>query len=265
MNAPTASNARRSRLVGRGRPPRRVLVALVVLAGLVVLLVIADRVAERVAARATAEQLRTSQHLAADPDVRFTGFPFLTQALRGRLDEVDLTASDVATPVVPLARLQTRLHGVRAGLGAALAGRLQSVPVDSADASASVRYADLNPLVATRLSGTAVGSSLRDPVLADRNGQLAVTAQAAVLGASVPVEVDCDVTVDDTGIAVVPRRARLPLLGDQALPLAVSTQAAVRVPTQGLPFGFHVRGVTVGPDELEVSGDSAGFVATSPG
>ena len=247
----------------RRRVPRWVR-ALLVLVALLVVLVIADRIADRVAARATATQLRESQHLAQDPDVDFVGFPFLTQALRGRFDEVDLDAADIPTPVLPLARAGVRLYGVHAGVADALDGQLQTVPVDRADATVLLRYTDLDPLLAARLAAApGVLSSLRDPVLGSRGGQLAVTARAQVLGQTLPVEVDATVPVDATGISVLPQRVKLPLLGDQALPAALSDQLAVRVPTRQLPFGVRVRDVDITPDGLQISGDSSGFVVTT--
>ena len=254
---PEAGRARR-------RVPRLVWFLLVV-ALLVVALVIADRVAERLATQATAQQLRMSQHLPQDPEVSFGGFSFLFQAVRGRFDEVDVAAADIPTPVVPVARASVRLFGVQAGLRDALDGQLTTVPVARAEGSVSLRYVDLDPLVASRLTEFGVLSSLRDPVLSERDGRLAVTATVDVFGRPVPVEVDCGVATDAAGVSVVPQRARLPLLGDQALPAEIGARLAVRIPTQDLPFGLRVSSVAVTPDTLEVSGDSTGFVLGGAG
>ena len=63
-------------------------VAAVVLLLLVVTGVVVDRVAVGFAEREVAEQLAAQEALSGEPDVDVRGFPFLTQALAGRYEEV---------------------------------------------------------------------------------------------------------------------------------------------------------------------------------
>lgn len=233
---------------------------LVVLAVLGAILVGADRIAEFAAARAVAHQLRSSEHLARDPQVHFAGFPFLTQALRGRFSEVDLTATDVQTPAVPVARVSVRLLGVHASVARALAGRLRSVPVDSVSGTGLLRYADLASLLSRTLAGVVPDGVTGGVTLRDAGGRLAVSGRASIGGSTVPVEVDCTVAVVGSVIRVVPQLAVLPVLGSQTLPASVQQQLAVTIPADRLPFGVRVRSVAVRPEGLVVHGTSTGFV-----
>jgi hypothetical protein len=67
----------------------------VVLVGLLLLLIIADRVGVGIAENRAAALLQNSQKLRYEPQVDITGFPFLTQVAGKELDEVDVTAKDV--------------------------------------------------------------------------------------------------------------------------------------------------------------------------
>ena len=52
---------------------------------LVVLLVVADRLAARVAGQVVADRIKASQHLTTTPKVSVKGFPFLTQLWRATM------------------------------------------------------------------------------------------------------------------------------------------------------------------------------------
>lgn len=237
---------------------RRLLIGL---AGLLVVLVAVDRISELVAARAVARHVRASEHLGRDPAVSFAGFPFLTQALRGRFSEVHLTATDIRSQGISLARVNARLRGVHAGVGEALGGRLTSVSIDDTAGSVLIRYQDLGQLLTSTLNGVVPVGTIAAVTLRDVGGRLAVSGQAQVGGQDVPVEVDCDVSVRGSTIRVTPRLARLSLLGDQTLPSADQDQLAVTIPADQLPFGIHIRTVAVLSDGIRVDGDSASLAA----
>jgi len=67
---------------------RALLVVVLLLVGLAV---VADRVAVGVAETRVGEQLAAEGGLAGTPEVDITGFPFLTQAIGGRYDEVRIS------------------------------------------------------------------------------------------------------------------------------------------------------------------------------
>jgi hypothetical protein len=113
-----------------------------VLAGL---LVAADRIAVAYAESRAADRIQSSQGLTGKPSVSIKGFPFLTQVIGRKLDEVTITAHNVETTTggtgsdsrLRIARLSADLHGV------ALAGHFTGFVADTATGTALVSYADL--------------------------------------------------------------------------------------------------------------------------
>ena len=120
----------------------RALLILVVL--LCSLLVIADRVGVAVAEDQVAERIAEQGDLPGPPEVDITGFPFLTQAVAGRYDDVRiaLTAAELGQPAGTDADVV--LHGVQVPLSSVLSGSVSEVPVDRIDGTATLSYALLS-------------------------------------------------------------------------------------------------------------------------
>src|SRR4051794_19674669 len=114
---------------------RRLLIAGAVL---LVLLFVGDRVAAAVAGHAVAVRLQSSEDLATRPTVKIRGVPFLTQAMSGHYDEMDVTAEGVHRAGVDATRVDAKLYGVSVGAGAALSGSVQQVPVERLTATVLV-------------------------------------------------------------------------------------------------------------------------------
>jgi hypothetical protein len=93
---------------------------LVTLLTLFVCAVAADRVSLALTQRAVATQLETSGGLSARPDVSIRGLPFLTQALAGKYDDVEVSARDVTAGGGRLSKLDVTLRGVHVPLSDAL-------------------------------------------------------------------------------------------------------------------------------------------------
>jgi hypothetical protein len=225
---------------------RRLLVVLAVLVGL---LVVADRAAAYLASGAVADAVRRDQRLSSTPGVDIRGFPFLTQALGGVYDEVDVRLGDV--PVqggVPVDRVEVRLRGVHLPVGDAVRGAVSRLPVDDADARATVSFAAL----AAQLDRTQVDRAVTlGPGPAP--DVLSVAGELAVEGGRVPVRAQVRLAVAGgvlTAAAVPASLAGVPASARPRVERLLS-QLSVRLPT--LPFGFRVTAVTVGADGLTVS------------
>src|SRR5437879_1898834 len=121
--------------MGRGL---KLLIALAVLAGL---LVAGDVAARKYAEHEAAARLRSSQQIDGEAQVHIHGFPFLTQALRRKLDDVEVTGADVGRGQLRLTHLHATLRGVRPSSNAS------SATVESVDGTALVSYQDLNNAV----------------------------------------------------------------------------------------------------------------------
>lgn len=216
------------------------LLALVLLLGL---LLAADRAGAAFAARAVAQQAQAEAGLAAEPEVGIGGFPFLTQALAGRYDEVTVRASDVPAGEVRLSAFEAVLTGVEVPLGDALAGAVVSVPVSGVRARALLAYDELARRSGDRqLTVAPVG-----------DGRLRVTGRVQVLGQSLTAVAVSRVEVDGGDLLVTAESYEV---GDQTadalLTRALGARLDLRVPVEGLPYGLVVTGVEVSPDGVAV-------------
>ena len=105
---------------------KALLIVLVLVLGLAVL---GDRVAHGIAEDRVATELAEKGGLQGTPDVAIAGFPFLTQAVAGRYDDVEisLTAEQLGQPAGT--RADIALHGVEVPLSSVLSGSVAQVPV----------------------------------------------------------------------------------------------------------------------------------------
>ena len=217
---------------------RALLVVLLLLGGLALA---ADRGAEAFAEDRVAQLVAERGGLAGRPEVEIGGFPFLTQAVGGRYDDVriGLTGADLGQPEGT--RADVSLRGVQVALSDVLSGSVQQVPVERVDGTATLAYA----LLAAELGpGTTV----------TRNGDgLRVQRTVEVAGVSVPltatgtVSLDGDTLVvdveDASGVGVDVPDVLVDRVGD-ALDLSY------RIPQ--LPFGLQVTGVAPADDGVRV-------------
>ena len=219
---------------------RRLLVALVVLA---VLLVATDRIAAAAAARAVAEHVQRSESLPQRPRVTIGGVPFFTQALQGRYRDVRLRVDGRRRGDVRVARMDARLAGVRLSIGAALRDRPAAVPVDHADASALLRYADLSAALPER-----------QLALGEQNGRLRLRGTFTLAGQRYAATAVGSVRLSDDEVTVTPTGLRFD--GAAAAPLAATPVALARFTFTvriELPLGLRLSALAVRPDGLVVS------------
>lgn len=170
-------------------------VAAVVLLLLVVTGVVLDRVAVGFAEHEVAEQLAAQETLSGAPDVDVRGFPFLTQALAGRYEEVRivLTADELGQPEGT--RADVTLRGVHLPLSALRAGTVTEVPVDRIDGTATLSY----ELLARELGA--------DTTLEREGDGLRITRTVEVLGRAFPLTADGTVSLDGDELVIDVDRA----------------------------------------------------------
>lgn len=214
---------------------------------LVVLLVVADRVAPAVAAGALAKRIRTEASLSSDPQVTFGGFPFLTQAVAGRYDDVRVRAEGLDVGSVHGITLNTDLVGVHLPLSDVISQRIGTVPVDRVTGTASVSYPDL-------VRAAELPSGLRI-VSVDQDGDgLKVRATVGVLGQPLSATARGSVRVDQGALVITTTRVALSALpAGVPSPTGLAGRLSFRVPLDGLPFGLRVTGVHVDANGLSVS------------
>ena len=218
---------------------KALVVVLVLLLGLAVA---ADRLAVGIAEDRVAQELATQGGLHGEPEVDIAGFPFLTQAVAGRYDDVriSLTAEELGQPEGT--RADIALHGVRVPLSSVLSGSVQQVPVDRIDGTATLSYA----LLSAQLGG--------DTTLRREGDGLRITRAVEVLGQTVPLTAAGTVSIDGNDLVVdvadatgagvdVPR-----VLVDQ-----VADLLDLRYAVPALPFGLRLTSVTPADDGVVVA------------
>jgi hypothetical protein len=230
----------------------KALVVVVVL--LLGLLVLADRAAVGFAEDRVATQVEQKGALQDTPEVDIAGFPFLTQALAGRYDEVRiaLTAGQLGQPEGTGADLV--LRGVEVPLSAALSGSVQEVPVERIDGTATLSYA----LLSSQLAG--------DTTLAPEGDGLRITRTVEVLGQSLPLTATGTVTLEGPDIVVDVEQASG---AGVDVPDWLLTRAAdlldLRYPVPALPFGLQLTGVAPAEDGVDLALEATDTVLSSAG
>ncbi|MCZ2816814.1 LmeA family phospholipid-binding protein [Modestobacter sp. VKM Ac-2984] len=196
------------------------------------LLVLVDRVGVAVAEGQVADQVAERGGLASAPDVDITGFPFLTQALSGRYDEVriSLTAEQLGEPAGT--RADVSLFGVQVPLSDAVSGSVQEIPVEQVDGTATLSY----ELLAQQLGG--------DTRLQVDGDRLRIDRTVDLLGLEVPVTARGTVSLDGQDLVVEVDDAAA--AGVDVPDFVLDGAADVldfRYPVPELPFGLELTGV----------------------
>lgn len=222
---------------------KKLLVALVVVLGL---LVGADRLAAAAAGRAVAGRLRTSAGLSTTPSVKITGFPFLTQALRGRYDALQVHAKDVRQDGVTVTALDARLRDVRVPLSDVLGGHVRSVPVGSLSARARVSYAELS----------AASGNRHLQFSPAQDGAVRVAGDLSVLGAGVKAAAVSRLSLQGSTLVLTSQTAKV---GGVDLG-GLASGLDLKVPVGGLPYGLRPTGVSTGPDGVVLRAEGGATV-----
>jgi hypothetical protein len=217
---------------------RALLVVVLVLLGLAV---VGDRLAVGVAESRVAGELAAKGGLAGPPDVEIAGFPFLTQAVAGRYDDVriSLTADELGQPEGT--RADIALHGVHVPLSSVLSGSVSQVPVDRIDGTATLSYA----LLSAQLGG--------DATVQREGGGLRITRTVELLGQTLPLTAVGTVALDGDDLVVdVSNASGAGVDIPGVLVSRVSDLLDLRYPIPALPFGLQVTGVQPADDGVDV-------------
>jgi hypothetical protein len=205
------------------------------------LLVVGDRVAVGFAEDKVATEIAAKGGLQGTPEVDITGFPFLTQAIGGRYDDVriSLTAAELGQPEGT--RADIALHGVRVPLSAVLSGSVSEVPVDRIDGTATLSYALLSDQLEGDTTVTREGSGLR------------ITRTVELLGQTVPLTAAGTVTLDGNDLVVdVQQVAGAGVEVPDWLLSRATGLLDLRYTVPALPFGLKLTSVTPADDGVDL-------------
>jgi hypothetical protein len=206
---------------------------------LIGLVIAADRIGLWVAQDQIAKNVATQYGLDHKPSVTIKGFPFLTQALRGKYGEIDVNVGDVTQLGVHLTDTVVTLKGVKAPLSDAAHGDASKMVADTATSVATVSYADVDKEAPRGLKVSAKGKDLQ------------VRGPVTVLGLSRTVTATVTVKPSGRNVRVVPQTVNA---GGATLPVALVQQAfSFTMPVKGLPLNTRITDVQVGADGLRVT------------
>lgn len=225
---------------------RKLLITVVVLAAL---LLVADRVAVSVAEGQVATQMRTAGALDKDPRVDIRGFPFLTQALAGRYDEIGVGTTDYERSGVRLRSLDVVLRGSRIPLADAARGEVDAVPVEGLTADAVVAYVDL--------AGKSKVVGLR---ITPRGDEVELTGKVTVLGQTVSASARSRISLSGNRLVVRARSVKVLGQSSALLDRAVQRLLDVTVDVGRLPYGLRLTGVRVSPDGVRLEASTGSTV-----
>jgi hypothetical protein len=221
---------------------------LVTLVVLLVLAVVADRVAVAVAEDRVAEAIEQRGDLAGIPDVDIEGWPFLTQVVAGDYEDVRirLDAADLGQPEGTSA--DVRLNGLHVPLSDLLGSSVEQIPVDRIDGTVTLSYELLS-----RELGT-------DTTLAPEGDGLRVAKTVEVLGQEVPLTAVGTVTLDGQDLVIAVDGATVAGVDlPGSVVRAASDALDLRYALQ-LPFGLELTGVSPGEDGVLVTGGAVDTV-----
>src|SRR5262245_62121400 len=112
---------------------RKVLLVFAIL--LVVGVVVADRVGVRIAQNEIGKQVAAQYNLQSQPEVTIHGIPFLTQAIQGDYDQIDVKLGNYTEQGVTVGDVTIEMRGVKAPLSEVAGGNADNVTADTATAS----------------------------------------------------------------------------------------------------------------------------------
>jgi hypothetical protein len=176
---------------------RKFLVFVVVLA---VLGVAADFLAGRAFETRTRQVVQQRFDLQREPVVQVRDFPFLLSVARGRLDTVDVAATDVDAGEFTLDRLQLTLQDVEFSRDL-LVGRPGTVTVRRATGQVRITQDEVNRLIATQLDGASIAIG-KDGVT------VSLRIETPLFAEPLPVRVLGILTVRGGRIIFLPQRAQ---------------------------------------------------------
>jgi hypothetical protein len=218
---------------------RKLLAAVAVI---IVLLVVADRVAVVIVEARIGDAIQSQQNLSSRPSVKIAGFPFLTQVARRSFDKVTFNANTVtvsgANPVV-IESVSATLRHVHTS------SDFSAGTVQTATGSGVITYASLSKELGSTLSWGGTGSNGR--------GRLKASATVTVLGQSVTGSASAQLVLTGTNAlgfsGVQVEGVGVPQLAVSALESVFKKSLKI----SGLPVDLSVTDVSANPRGVALS------------
>ncbi|WP_026417000.1 LmeA family phospholipid-binding protein [Actinomadura oligospora] len=213
---------------------------LVVLVLLVVGLVAADRIGVRVAQNEIGKQVAAQYNLSRQPDVSIHGIPFLTQAVGGEYDRIDVGIGDWTQQGITVRDVKVEMRGVNAPLDQVAAGNADNVTARTATASAVLPFDVIKGRAPKEVKAVRA-----------KDGNLEVDMVGQVLAFSLNGTAELKVVPSRRGISITPVKVTTSGI---SVPLdAVRDRLTWYVPITELPLGSRISRIQVTDQGLRVS------------
>lgn len=216
---------------------RKVLLVLLIL--LIGGVIAADRIGVRVAQDEIGKQVAAQYNLQQQPEVTIHGFPFLTQAIGGEYDQIDVKLGQWTERGVTVGDVTIEMRGVNAPLADVASGNANSVTARSATASAVIPYAVIKARAPKEVKS-----------IAAKGDNLQVDLSGAIAGFPLSGSAVVSVKPSAKGIVITPVSGGL--AGLPQLP-AVGQLVSWTVPVANLPVGSRISEIQPTPDGLRVA------------
>ncbi|MFJ4655784.1 DUF2993 domain-containing protein [Nocardia sp. NPDC088792] len=218
---------------------RALLILIIVLA---IALVVGDRVAVVMAQNEIGRKIAAAYNLPNQPSVDITGIPFLTQAVDGKYQKIDIRVGDWSQEKLSVHNLDVTLTDVSAPLSDVLQNRTSNLVAATASATAVVPYDTVQGFAPTGVKSISNGPD-----------GLHVTGTFSVEGIPVPATVVVTVAPTSDGIEVTPVSVQA-AAGGPTLSLSLLKQALTfTVPLEKLPLGAQLTSIQPGANGLQVT------------
>lgn len=218
---------------------RKVLLVLLVLVA--VGLVAADRIGVRIAQDKIGEQVAAQYDLQEQPDVTIHGIPFLTQAIGGDYDHIEVTIDSWTQQGITVTGVKVDMRGVSAPLSEVTQGSAANVTARSATASAVIPYDVIKKEAPREVKR-----------IGPKGDKLSVDLEGVFLGRRTTSTAIVAVKPTSRGIAVTP--VSVGSDGGPQIPVAlVRQQLTWTVPLADLPVGSRISEIEPTADGLRVA------------
>ena len=247
---------------------RRLVVALVALVVLIGVLVLVDLGAAAYTEHRVAEALREGQGLPTDPTVSVAGFPFLTQLVAGRYQQVEVGTADATAPGLGPVSVTGTLRDVAVPASQVLSGSISTVTAAAVHTQVRVPATTLGQKLGVPDLQLAPAAATAAPGGAGSGVVLTGTVSAGFL--SEVVSVQADLSVADGGIVVRATDVALGRPGgaQTRLPTFLAPLVLQRIsrtiPVGRLPFDVAPTAVSVQGSDLVLDGDGTDVTLAAP-
>lgn len=227
---------------------RRFVKTAVVLVVVLLVLAVLDQVGRVVDERQVAERIQTSQGLSSRPSVSLSGWPFSSQAIRGRYAGGTLVARGITKGKLHIDRLSIKLDDVHEPLGRLVHRDLSTATAQTVTATAHLAFADLasaSGVDGLELSGNSGRLGVtRAVTLFGQSADLTATARLVVLGGKLSAEN----VIAKAGPVTIP----------QSIAEAAVTEALTELEPGALPYGLRLSTVRVTSTGVDLTAQAHG-------